>query len=130
MRLVTPHLPALTSPSIATRVLRSGSHVLHTPRWGDAVFGVRLLRLLRAQHAAERDAEAAASTATASSGYGEGLSSAQLAARERAPLGLVAELVETAEARGLVVRDESEQGTRWYENAIVAFEWEEPEAPR
>lgn len=116
-RAAAERLPEVTHPRVALRTLRSGRTVLHTPRFEDDVFEVRLLgRLMRAEGTDGSIDDAAPRL----SAPGAGLSTLDIAREERAPLALVCELVEGIEARtGSVVRDASPYGDRWYRNWLA-----------
>lgn len=116
-RAAAERLPEVTHPRVALRTLRSGRTVLHTPRFEDDVFEVRLLgRLMRAEGTRGSTEDAAPLL----SAPGAGLSTLDIAREERAPLALVRELVEGIEVRtGSVVRDASPYGDRWYRNWLA-----------
>lgn len=107
---VVPHLPAHTTPPIAARTLPSGLRVLHTPPFAPAAFAARLAGLL---------ALAGPKTTT------------EVAAEERVPVGLAAELVGEVEADGEVCRDDGacmirggDVEVRWWGNVFHGCAWD------
>ncbi|PWN38771.1 hypothetical protein IE81DRAFT_327155 [Ceraceosorus guamensis] len=144
-RKVVDVLPLVTSPIIRMRVLSSGLRVLHTPRWSDESFQMRIKRYLypftSQEHSStqsvpqtnndetEADAEAEAEARDVErnvevSPWGEGLSTAQLANLESAPIAFISEMLQLAEMSGALLRDENAAGggTRWFGNYILHFQ--------
>ncbi|KAI0299049.1 EAP30/Vps36 family-domain-containing protein [Multifurca ochricompacta] len=102
---VLPHLPAYTHPAIAERTFHSSNlRVLHTPTYTPAAFAARLHGMLLI------------------SGSRTTLDIAQ---EENVPVGLVAEMVDEAEAQGVVCRDEAEHGeVSWWVNDFQGYVWD------
>ncbi|CEH13867.1 Vacuolar sorting protein VPS36 [Ceraceosorus bombacis] len=148
-RKVVDVLPLVTSPIIRMRVLSSGLRVLHTPRWSDESFQMRIKRYLypftSQQHSSaqslpqtnndetetetetEADADAEAPDVERNvviSPWGDGLSTAQLANLESAPIAFISEMLQLAETSGALLRDENAAGggTRWFGNYILHFQ--------
>lgn len=99
LRAAAAYLPDVTDPCVRLRTLRSGTTVLHTPRFDDAAVEARVLAYL--------------DDATC-------LTTTQVAARECMPAPLVRELLECVESStGAIVRDEcGTQETRWFRNSF------------
>jgi len=102
---VLPHLPAHTEPIITERTFRaSGLRVLHTPIYTTPAFAARLQMALT------------------TSGSRNTL---EIAQEEGVPMGLASEMVDEAEAQGVVCRDEAEHGEiRWWLNLSQGYVWD------
>ncbi|KAI9430859.1 EAP30/Vps36 family-domain-containing protein [Lactarius indigo] len=102
---VLPHLPAYTDPVITERTFRaSGLRVLHTPTYTPAAFAARLHGMLLISGAR---------------------TTLDIAQEEAVPTGLAAEMIEEAEAQGVICRDEAERGeVRWWLNVFQGYVWD------
>lgn len=102
---VLPHLPAHTDPIITERTFRaSGLRVLHTPTYTPAAFAARLHGMLLISGAR---------------------TTLDIAQEEAVPTGLAAEMIEEAEAQGVICRDEAERGeVRWWLNVFQGYVWD------
>ncbi|KAI9461946.1 EAP30/Vps36 family-domain-containing protein [Lactarius psammicola] len=102
---VLPHLPAYTDPIITERTFRaSGLRVLHTPAYTSAAFAARLHGMLLISGAR---------------------TTLDIAQEEAVPTGLAAEMIEEAEAQGVICRDEAEHGeVRWWLNVFQGYVWD------
>ncbi|KAH9003683.1 EAP30/Vps36 family-domain-containing protein [Lactarius hatsudake] len=102
---VLPHLPAYTDPIITERTFRaSGLRVLHTPTYTPAAFAARLHGMLLISGAR---------------------TTLDIAQEEAVPTGLAAEMIEEAEAQGVICRDEAERGeVRWWLNVFQGYVWD------
>lgn len=115
MRAVAVYLPEVTEPRIELRTLRSGLVVLHTPHYEAGAVQARVLHYL---------ADAESSNVQAPGLAAPGLGTSAIAAKERLPVPLVRDLLETVEyERGAIVRDEcGTHDTLWFRNCILARE--------
>jgi ESCRT-II complex subunit VPS36 len=102
---VLPHLPTYTDPIITERTFHaSGLRVLHTPTYSPAAFAARLHGQLLISGAR---------------------TTLDIAQEEDIPIGLTNEMVDEAEAQGVVCRDESEHGEiRWWLNVFQGYVWD------
>ncbi|KAH9031892.1 EAP30/Vps36 family-domain-containing protein [Lactarius pseudohatsudake] len=102
---VLPHLPAYTDPIVTERTFRaSGLRVLHTPTYTPAAFAARLHGMLLISGAR---------------------TTLDIAQEEAVPTGLAAEMIEEAEAQGVICRDEAERGeVRWWLNVFQGYVWD------
>jgi len=102
---VLPHLPAYTDPIITERTFQaSGLRVLHTPTYTSAAFAARLHGVLLLSGAR---------------------TTLEIAQEEGVPIGLASEMVDEAEAEGVVCRDETEHGEiRWWMNVFQGDVWD------
>jgi len=102
---VLPHLPAYTDPIITERTFHaSGLRVLHTPTYTTAAFAARLHGMLLLSGAR---------------------TTLEIAQEEGVPIGLASEMVDEAEAEGVVCRDEAEHGEiRWWMNVFQGYVWD------
>lgn len=102
---VLPHLPAHTDPIITERTFQaSGLRVLHTPIYTSAAFAARLHAVLLLSGAR---------------------TTLEIAQEEGVPIGLASEMVDEAEAEGVVCRDEAEHGEiRWWTNVFQGYVWD------
>jgi ESCRT-II complex subunit VPS36 len=102
---VVPHLPTYTDPIITERTFHaSGLRVLHTPTYTPAAFAARLHGMLLLS-----------GTRT----------TLEIAQEEGVPIGLASEMVDEAEAKGVVCRDEAEHGEiRWWMNVFQGYVWD------
>lgn len=102
---VLPHLPAYTDPIITERTFHaSGLRVLHTPTYTPAAFAARLHGMLLLSGAR---------------------TTLEIAQEEGVPIGLASEMVDEAEAEGVVCRDEAEHGeVRWWMNVFQGYVWD------
>jgi ESCRT-II complex subunit VPS36 len=102
---VLPHLPAYTDPIITERTFHaSGLRVLHTPTYTPAAFAARLHGMLLLSGAR---------------------TTLEIAQEEGVPIGLASEMVDEAEAEGVVCRDEAEHGEiRWWMNVFQGYVWD------
>jgi len=102
---VLPHLSAYTDPIITQRTFHvSGLCVLHTPNYSPAAFAARLHGTLLISGAR---------------------TTVDIAQEEGVPIGLASEMVDEAEAQGVVCRDEAEHGEiRWWLNVFQGYVWD------
>ena len=102
---VLPHLPAYTDPIITERTFRaSGLRVLHTPTYTSAAFAARLHGMLLISGAR---------------------TTLDIAQEEAVPTGLAAEMIDEAEAQGVICRDEADRGeVRWWLNVFQGYVWD------
>jgi len=102
---VLPHLPTYTDPMITERTFHaSGLRVLHTPTYSSAAFATRLHGTLLLSSAR---------------------TTLDIAQEEGVPIGLASEMVDEAEAQGVVCRDEAEHGeVRWWLNVFQGYVWD------
>ncbi|KAN0118246.1 EAP30/Vps36 family domain containing protein [Russula decolorans] len=102
---VVPHLPTYTDPIITERTFHaSGLRVLHTPTYTLAAFAARLHGMLLLSGAR---------------------TTLEIAQEEGVPIGLASEMVDEAEAKGVVCRDEAEHGEiRWWMNVFQGYVWD------
>jgi ESCRT-II complex subunit VPS36 len=102
---VLAHLPAYTDPIITERTFHaSGLRVLHTPTYSPAEFSARLRGVLLISGAR---------------------TALDIAQEEGVPIGLASEMVDEAEAQGIVCRDEAEHGEiRWWLNVLQGYVWD------
>ena len=102
---VLPHLSAYTDPIITQRTFHaSGLRVLHTPNYSPAAFAARLHGTLLISGAR---------------------TTVDIAQEEGVPIGLASEMVDEAEAQGVVCRDEAEHGEiRWWLNVFQGYVWD------
>jgi len=102
---VLPHLPTHTDPIITERTFHaSGLRVLHTPTYSSAAFAARLHGTLLLSGAR---------------------TTLDIAQEEGVPIGLASEMVDEAEAQGVVCRDEAEHGeVRWWLNVFQGYVWD------
>jgi ESCRT-II complex subunit VPS36 len=103
------YLPIYTWPSIELRTFASGLTVLHTKRFKEAAFQVRISTLLQS-HAQS------------------GISTIDIARREKLPVGLTLEMLEGVERKsGAFARDDkAADGVRFFPNLILDFVWADP----
>ena len=90
---------------ITERTFRaSGLRVLHTPTYSPAAFAARLHGTLLLSGAR---------------------TTLDIAQEEGVPIGLASEMVDEAEAQGVVCRDEAEHGkVRWWLNVFQGYAWD------
>lgn len=105
---VLPLLPQYTNPPILTRAFHSNLKVVHTPWYAQRAFSSRLLSFL--------DATGPKTTV-------------QVAQQESIAVGLVAEMIGSAEWDGKVVRDEEAEGLggkelQWWPNYFEGYVWD------
>lgn len=111
---VLPHLPAYTSPTIRSRVFKSGLSVLHTPLYTHASFTAQMVGYL------------------ALSGP---MTTSQVAHEENITIGLADEMIAAIEADGVICRDDERSaikgggsGTasevRWSRNLFSEYIWD------
>jgi len=97
-------LPAHTEPIITERTFQaSGLRVLHIPTYTPHAFAARLRTTLKSISRNTLD----------------------IAQEEGVPMGLASEMVDEAEAQGVVCRDEAEHGeVRWWLNVFPGYVWD------
>ncbi|KAI9511222.1 EAP30/Vps36 family-domain-containing protein [Russula earlei] len=102
---VLTHLPAHTDPIITERTFHaSGLRVLHTATYTAPAFAARLQG--RSLVSGSR-------------------TTLDIAQEEGVPMGLASEMVDEAEAQGVVCRDETEHGeVRWWLNVFHEYVWD------
>lgn len=106
--LTTARLLGPTRLGMSLRKFASGVLVIQADTHSDKAVGERLVKA----------AEAAGKGA---GGWGEGLVATQVARDLRVSVTLAVEHLRTAEAAGMLCRDESVEGTRYYVNPFDAF---------
>lgn len=105
---VLPLLSQYTDPPVLTREFHSNLKVVHTPWYTQREFASRLLAFL----------EATGSKTTV-----------QVAQQESIAVGLVAEMIGSAEREGKIVRDEEAEGMsgkelKWWPNYFEGYVWD------
>lgn len=105
--MAASYLPRYTTPPIVLRVFRSGLRVLHTPKYGDALFTDQLIRVL--------------STLPRQSA-----TTVEIAMHEQLSVGLAEEMLESVEDVGKLVRDEgaANEQASWYVNIMDDYQWD------
>lgn len=106
--LTTARLLGPTRLGMSLRKFASGVLVIQADTHSDKAVGERLVK---AAEAADKGA----------GGWGEGLVATQVARDLRVSVTLAVEHLRTAEAAGMLCRDESVEGTRYYVNPFDAF---------
>ncbi|PWN49334.1 hypothetical protein IE53DRAFT_150577 [Violaceomyces palustris] len=107
------YLPSMTWPRIELKTFRSGLSVLHTPRYSERAFSMRLVGYLESLEAGrdegvqrrkrldpdlrENAIQDEASEEEGQVDYGEGASSLDIASMEDAPILLIKEMIESIE---------------------------------
>ncbi|CAM9360904.1 unnamed protein product, partial [Laminaria digitata] len=107
--LTTARLLGPTRLGMSLRKFASGVLVIQADTHSDKAVGLRLVKAAEAAGNGE------------GGGWGEGLVATQVARDLRVSVTLAVEHLRTAEAAGMLCRDESVEGTRYYVNPFDAF---------
>lgn len=110
--LTTARLLGPTRLGMSLRQFASGVLVIQADTHSDKAVGERLVK---AAEATEKGGEGS------EKGWGEGLVATQVARDLRVSVTLAVEHLRTAEAAGMLCRDESVEGTRYYVNPFDVF---------